>query len=43
MVRPGRKRGRTDSQAPGVGGLRRAWRHFRQYRAVVARAAADDD
>ena len=26
-----------------VGGLRQAWRHFRQYRRAVARAAADED
>ena len=43
MVRPGRKPGRTGSPRPGVGGLRQAWRHFRQYRGAVARAAADED
>jgi hypothetical protein len=25
-----------------VAGLRQAWRHFRQYRRAVARAAADE-
>ena len=43
MVRPGRRRGRAASPGPAVGGLRQAWRHFRQYRGAVARAAADED
>jgi hypothetical protein len=43
MARPGRTRRRTGSPGPGVGGLRQTWRHFRQYRGAVARAAADED
>lgn len=43
MVRPGRTSGRAGSRRPGVGSLRQAWRHFRQYRRAVACAVADED
>jgi hypothetical protein len=43
MVRPVRKPRPGGSSRSGVGGLRQAWRHFRQYRRAVARAAADED
>ena len=40
---PGRKRAAAGASHPRAGGLRQAWRHFRQYRRAVARAAADED
>jgi hypothetical protein len=43
MVRPGRGPARAGSSGPGVGGLRQAWRNYRQYRGAVARAVADED
>jgi hypothetical protein len=41
LVRPGR--GVNGRAASGSRGLRQAWRHFRQYRLAIARAAADED
>jgi hypothetical protein len=40
-----RPRGRAPAgpRQSGVGPLRQAWRHFRQYRRAVARAVADED
>jgi hypothetical protein len=43
MVRPGRAAGRADASAQGPGPMRQAWRHLRQYRHAVSRAAADED
>lgn len=43
LVRPGRRTGAARSTPSGVGRLRQAWRHFRQYRHAVKRAAADED
>jgi hypothetical protein len=41
--RPGRKPAPAGGSHPRVGGVRQAWRHFRQYRRAVSRAAADED
>ena len=43
LRRPGRKPAPAGASHPRAGGLRQAWRHFRQYRRAVARAAADED
>jgi hypothetical protein len=43
VVRPAGTSGRAGSPRPGLRSLRQAWRHFRQYRHAVARAAADAD
>jgi hypothetical protein len=43
LRRPRRKRAAAGASHPRAGGLRQAWRHFRQYRRAVARAAADED
>jgi hypothetical protein len=42
LRRPRRKRAAAGASHPRAGGLRQAWRHFRQYRRA-ARAAADED
>jgi hypothetical protein len=42
LRRPGRKPAPAGASHPRAGGLRQAWRHFRQYRRAVARAAADE-
>ena len=43
VARPGRQGRRTGPAGSAVESLRQAWRHFRQYRGAVARAAADED
>ena len=43
LRRPARKPAPAGSPSPSIGGLRQAWRHLRQYRRAVARAAADED
>ncbi len=43
LRRPGRRPAPAGGAHQRAGGLRQAWRHFRQYRRAVARAAADED
>jgi len=43
LARPGRRPGLARSTPSGVGRLRQAWRHFRQYRGATRRVAADED
>ena len=42
-TRPRRANAPAGPQRSGPRGLRQAWRHFRQFRGAVARAAADED
>jgi Radical SAM superfamily/4Fe-4S single cluster domain len=41
--RRSRRTGPGDAPPSAAGSVRQAWRHFRQYRWAIARAAADED